>query len=142
MCSVIRSRSDVMRSHALCAEETDITRLYGVLLAELSRVGLAYIHLEASTDEDVLVGLREAWSGPLIVSPVFPLGPKQADKAAADHWLALGANLISFGRAFLANPDLVERLRQGLPISPHDQATWFAGGDSGYLTYPAYQHEG
>jgi N-ethylmaleimide reductase len=68
------------------------------------------------------------------------MGPRQTDKAAADHWLALGADLVSFGRAFIANPDLVERLRQCLPIAQHDQATWYAGGDAGYLTYPAYQH--
>ncbi|MEN3534143.1 hypothetical protein AAH991_03435 [Microbispora sp. ZYX-F-249] len=68
------------------------------------------------------------------------MGPRRADKAAADHWLGLGADLISFGRAFIANPDLVERLRQGLPIAPDDESTWYQGGDAGYLTYPAYRH--
>ncbi|MFI7054975.1 oxidoreductase [Streptosporangium canum] len=43
-------------------------------------------------------------------------------------------------RAFIANPDLVERLRQGLPITPHDESTWYEGGDAGYLTYTAYRH--
>ncbi|MFI8090817.1 hypothetical protein ACIF9R_21265 [Streptomyces sp. NPDC086080] len=62
------------------------------------------------------------------------------DRAAADRWLGLGADLISFGRAFIANPDLVERLRTGLPIAPVDEATYYQGGDRGYLTYPAYQH--
>ena len=69
------------------------------------------------------------------------MGPKRADGADAERWLGLGADLISFGRAFIANPDLVERLRQGLPIAEDDQATWYAGGDKGYLTYPTYQHE-
>lgn len=59
---------------------------------------------------------------------------------AAGHWLGLGADLISFGRAFIANPDLVKRLRQGLAIAPDDEATWYQGGDAGYLTYPAYHH--
>ncbi|MEU6414578.1 alkene reductase [Microbispora sp. NPDC046933] len=122
------------------AEETDVPELYGALLAELAPLDLAYVHLEATTDEDVLVELRKAWPGTLIVNPVFPMGARQTDKAAADHWLGLGANLISFGRAFIANPDLVERLRQGLPIAPHDQSTWYQGGDAGYLTYPAYRH--
>ncbi|WDZ86705.1 alkene reductase [Micromonospora cathayae] len=122
------------------ARESDVPELYRALLAELAPLGLAYLHLEASTDEETLVGLRAAWPGTLIVNPVFPLGPRQADRAAADHWLTLGADLISFGRAFIANPDLVERLRQGLPIAPHDEATWFTGGDAGYLTYPAYRH--
>jgi N-ethylmaleimide reductase len=68
------------------------------------------------------------------------MGPKQTGSADADHWLGLGADLISFGRAFIANPDLIERLRLGLPIAPVDEATWYQGGDTGYLTYPAYQH--
>ncbi|MEV5738974.1 alkene reductase [Microbispora rosea] len=122
------------------AEESDVPELYGALLAELAPLDLAYIHLEATTDEDVLLELRKAWPGTLIVNPVLPMGPRKADKAAADHWLGLGADLISFGRAFIANPDLVERLRQGLPIAPDDESTWYQGGDAGYLTYPAYRH--
>ncbi|MEU8203530.1 alkene reductase [Streptosporangium sp. NPDC049046] len=122
------------------AQDTDVPALYGALLAELATLDLAYVHLEATTDEDVLVGLRKSWPATLIVNPVFPMGPRQTDRAAADHWLGLGADLISFGRAFIANPDLVERLRQGLPIAPHDESTWYQGGDAGYLTYPAYRH--
>jgi N-ethylmaleimide reductase len=58
----------------------------------------------------------------------------------ADHWLARGADLISFGRAFIGNPDLVERLRAGLPIAEDNQDTWYQGGNAGYLDYPAYHH--
>ena len=122
------------------AQESDVPELYGALLAELAPLDLAYIHIEATTDEDVLVELRKAWPGTLVVNPVLPMGPRKADKEAADHWLALGADLISFGRAFIANPDLVERLRQGLPIAPDDESTWYQGGDAGYVTYPAYRH--
>ncbi|KAA9374608.1 alkene reductase [Microbispora cellulosiformans] len=122
------------------AEDAEVPGLYGALLAELAPLDLAYVHLEATADEEVLVGLRKAWPGTLIVNPVFPMGPRQTDRVAADHWLERGADLISFGRAFIANPDLVERLRQGLPIAPHDESTWYQGGDAGYLTYSAYQH--
>ncbi|NGO43016.1 alkene reductase [Streptomyces ureilyticus] len=121
-------------------EETEVPELYAALLAELARFDLAYVHLEATTEEEVLVGLRRAWPGTLIVNPVLPMGPKQADRTAADHWLGLGADLISFGRAFIANPDLTERLRTGLPIAPADETTYYQGGDAGYLTYSAYQH--
>lgn len=121
-------------------EEADVAELYAALLAELSRLGLAYIHLEATTDEETLVALRRTWPGTLVMNPVLPMGPKQAGRTDADHWLGLGADLISFGRAFIANPDLVERLRTGLPIAPADEATYFEGGDNGYLTYSAYQH--
>ena len=82
----------------------------------------------------------ESWPGAFIVNPSYPQGPARSDKTAADHWLSLGADLISFGRAYISNPDLVERLRQGLPLAPDDQATWYVGGDAGYLTYPAYRH--
>jgi N-ethylmaleimide reductase len=68
------------------------------------------------------------------------MGPKQTGRAEADHWLGLGADLISFGRGFLANPDLVERLRNALPIAPVDEATYYQGGESGYLTYSTYQY--
>ncbi|MBT1094474.1 alkene reductase [Streptomyces sp. Tu102] len=121
-------------------EEADVAELYAALLTELSRLGLAYIHLEATIDEETLVALRRTWPGTLVMNPVLPMGPKQAGRTDADHWLGLGADLISFGRAFIANPDLVERLRTGLPIAPADEATYFEGGDNGYLTYSAYQH--
>ncbi|WP_447005784.1 alkene reductase [Saccharothrix isguenensis] len=121
-------------------EETGIPELYGALLAELARFDLAYVHVEATADEEVLVGLRRAWPGGLIMNPVVPMGPKQTDRTSADHWLGLGADLISFGRAFIANPDLVERLRTGVPIAPVDPDTYYQGGDAGYLTYPAYEY--
>jgi N-ethylmaleimide reductase len=123
-------------------QETDVRELYTALLAELAPLGLAYVHLEATADEELLVALRRAWPGALIMNPVLPMGPKQTSRDDADHWLGLGADLISFGRAFLANPDLVERLRGGLPIAPVDEATYYQGGDAGYLTYSAHQYAG
>ncbi|WP_207755476.1 alkene reductase [Nonomuraea cypriaca] len=121
-------------------EESDVPELYTALLTELARLGVAYVHLEATTDEETLAGLRRAWPRTLIMNPVPGMGPKQTGRADADHWLGLGADLISFGRAFLANPDLVERLRNGLPIAPVEEATYYQGGDAGYLTYPTYQY--
>ncbi|MGV9451613.1 alkene reductase [Streptomyces sp. NPDC003635] len=121
-------------------EESDVAELYAALLTELSRLGLAYVHLEATADEETLLDLRRSWPGTLVMNPVLPLGAKQTGRADADRWLGLGADLISFGRAFIANPDLVERLRTGLPIAPADDSTYFQGGDHGYLTYSAYQY--
>jgi len=121
-------------------EDTEVAELYTALLAELHSVGLAYVHLEATADEDLLLALRRAWPGTLIVNPSVPLGPKQAGPDDAEYWLGLGADLISFGRAFIANPDLVERLRAKLPIAPVDEATYYQGGDDGYLTYPAHKY--
>jgi hypothetical protein len=48
----------------------------------------------------VLTGLRRAWQGSLIMNPLLPMGPKHTGRDEADHWLDLGAELISFGRAF------------------------------------------
>ncbi|MFD3523967.1 alkene reductase [Streptomyces sp. NPDC058653] len=121
-------------------EETEIRELYSALLGQLAQLDLAYVHIEATTDDDVLVALRRAWPGTLIMNPTLPMGPKQTGKDDADRWLGLGADLVSFGRAFIANPDLVERLRVGLPLAPVDEATYYQGGDVGYLTYPAHEY--
>jgi N-ethylmaleimide reductase len=121
------------------AEETDVPELYAALLAELGRFDLAYVHLEATADADTLLALRKAWDGTLIMNPSVPMGARQTDRSAADHWLGLGADLISFGRAFISNPDLVERLRARLPLAQDDEATWYQGGDTGYVDYPAYR---
>jgi N-ethylmaleimide reductase len=76
------------------------------------------------------------------MNPVLPMGPQQTGRTDAEHWLGLGADLISFGRGFIANPDLVGRLRIGPPIAPVDEAMYFRGGDTGCPTYPAYQPAG
>jgi N-ethylmaleimide reductase len=47
------------------------------------------------------------------------------------------ADLISFGRLYIANPDLVERLRIGARLNVPDRATFFGGGAAGYTDYPA-----
>lgn len=120
------------------AGETDVRATYLALLGELARLDLAYVHLEATTDLDLLVELRRAWPGTMIVNPVHPASPTPADRTAADQWLDLGADLISFGRAFISNPDLVERLRADLPLAPYDVETYYAGGDRGYIDYPTH----
>lgn len=121
-------------------QDRDVPELYGALLGELDRLDLAYVHLEATDHDDVLLDLRRAWSGAFLINPAVPMGPVRVNRASADRWLALGADVVSFGRAFISNPDLVERLRTGLPLTPDDEGTWYQGGDEGYLTYPAYRH--
>jgi N-ethylmaleimide reductase len=120
--------------------EDDIPQLYGDLLGELARLDLAYVHTLVTTDDETLSALRKAWPGTFIVNPGGQIGPRQTDGAVGEHWLAQGADLISYGRAYLTNPDLVERLRLGLPFRPTDRDTWFQGADTGYLDYPSYQH--
>ena len=84
----------------------------------------------------------ESWrqvTGAVHVNPSHPASPAPTSRKTAEHFLSLGADLISFGRVFLANPDLVERLRADLPLDEADEATYYAGGDTGYLTYTAYR---
>ena len=49
---------------------------------------------------------------------------------------ANAADLIAFGKPFLANPDLVERLKRGAPLNAPDKATFYGGGAKGYTDYP------
>ncbi|MGV9214350.1 alkene reductase [Micromonospora sp. RB23] len=119
------------------AIDTDIPEVYGALLAELIPLGPAYVHL-AGTDERVLLGLRRAWPGTLIINPSAANSPAAATRHDAERWLGHGADLISLGRAYLANPDLVERFRTDLPLTIADPDTYYTGGDDGYLTYAAY----
>ncbi|GAA0590494.1 alkene reductase [Kribbella sandramycini] len=121
-------------------EEYDVLPLYTELVQELARLDLAYLHLEVTTDAETLLTLRNLWPNTLIINPGPPLGPGQTTPADAETWLRQGADLISFGRAFIANPDLVERLRNHLPLTPADESTYFEGGTRGYLTYPPYHY--
>ena len=47
------------------------------------------------------------------------------------------ADLIAFGKPFISNPDLVERLQRGAPLNAPDKATFYGGGAKGYTDYPA-----
>jgi N-ethylmaleimide reductase len=46
------------------------------------------------------------------------------------------ADAIAFGRTFIANPDLVERIRSGAPLNPYNRATFYGGEEAGYTDYP------
>lgn len=63
------------------------------------------------------------------------------DLALAQQAIETGrADLVAFGRPFISNPDLVERLRQGAPLAQWNPATLYGGGESGYTDYPALAH--
>ncbi|MFF0310924.1 alkene reductase [Streptosporangium sp. NPDC004379] len=117
--------------------EDDIELVYPALAAALAPLGLAYFHLAGVAPGTPLAArIRAAWPGALVVAPrsggEFP---GDGGRAAAEEWLAAGADLIAFGRAFLANPDLVERLRTGAPLNRPDPATYYGGGRHGYTDY-------
>jgi N-ethylmaleimide reductase len=119
-----------------------VPELYGSLISALAPLGLAYVHTVASADEEVLMDMRNRWPGAFIVNPSASAadGRQPAGKEQGERWLAKGADLISFGRAFLANPDLVERFRTGAALAEHDRDTMYMGGDKGFIDYSSYQH--
>ncbi|MEV6237897.1 alkene reductase [Lentzea sp. NPDC051838] len=117
--------------------EGEMPELYGELLKALP--DMAYIHVLATTDDEMLMGLRKAWPSAFILNPGGQIGPHESTREQGERWLANGADLISYGRAYLGNPDLVERFRLGLPLVGTDRDTWFQT-PRGYVDYPTYQH--
>ncbi|MDA5144904.1 alkene reductase [Streptomyces sp. AD681] len=120
--------------------EGETEEIYPALAQRLRGLGLAYLHLvHADPDAPVFGKLRAGWPGVLIGNPV--LGDElttDAVRRASERLLAAGADLIALGRPFLANPDLVARLRRGAPLNPvRDRYFMYVGGATGYTDYPA-----
>lgn len=113
--------------------------LFELAVDKLDAIGPVYIHMiegitGASRDTDPVVdfqALRRRFSGVYMANNCLNLASAQA---AID---AKRADLVSFGRDFIANPDLVERLRRGAPLNALDRASLYGGGAKGYVDYPA-----
>ncbi|MEV7144052.1 alkene reductase [Streptomyces tauricus] len=120
--------------------ETDADDLYPALLTANADKGLAYLHIAfADPGRPLFARLREIWTGTLIANPVLPPDriPADGGRRAAERLLAAGADLIALGRPFLANPDLVERIRTGAPVNPvRAEYAMYTGGATGYTDYP------
>ncbi|WND37195.1 alkene reductase [Streptomyces sp. BB1-1-1] len=124
--------------------EGETEEIYPALTERLGGLGLAYLHLVyADPDAPVFRKIRAGWPGVLIANPV--LGEDLSTGAvrrASERLLAAGADLIALGRPFLANPDLVERLRLGAPLNPvRDRYFMYVGGAAGYTDYPTLGEE-
>lgn len=112
--------------------------LFTHVVEQLNRFNLAYLHvIEGDTggDRDVPNGfdlqiLRTLFNGAYMANNGY-------DADLADQRVtAKQADLVAFGRLFLANPDLVARIRLGAPMNALDQATMYGGGAHGYVDYP------
>lgn len=117
--------------------------LFEYVVRALAPLGLAYIHVvEGATGGTRAVegrpfdyeALRRAYReaggrGAWMVNNGY-----NADMAA--QAVGAGADLVAFGRPFIANPDLVERLRTGAPLNAPEVATFYGGGEKGYTDYP------
>ncbi|WP_337190485.1 alkene reductase [Tsuneonella aeria] len=102
------------------------------LLRAVNGLGLAYAHVidMGLTDLDTLQMVRDNWSGPIVANNML-----KADSAAA--LIEAGrAEAVSFGRAFIANPDLPRRIREGAVIAKPDYALLYTGEQRGYIDYP------
>lgn len=95
--------------------------------------GLLYLHLVASSHDGfatTAAAVGAAFTGPIMLNGNF-------DRARAEAALAAGrADLISFGRPFIANPDLVRRMRDGLALAEPVAQTFYTPGAAGYVDYP------
>ncbi|MFA7505196.1 MAG: alkene reductase [Burkholderiaceae bacterium] len=126
--------------------EDDPMPLYSHVVEALDTMGLAYLHLleprasGAGGREVDHQGVpsaaelfRPMWRGVLITAGNF-----RADSAA--DMVARGtADAIAFGRFFISNPDLPERIRKGAEFTPYNRATFYGGGSEGYVDYPALE---
>lgn len=118
--------------------------LFDYVVKQLAKLDLAYIHIiEGATG-----GARELPDRPFdyaeLKAAYRTAGGKGAwmvnngyDKALAGRAVKEGADLVAFGRPFIANPDLVERLRLETPLNTPEAATFYGGGAKGYTDYPA-----
>jgi N-ethylmaleimide reductase len=124
--------------------DDDPETTFGYIAERLSDYGLGYLHVVSPAVEQMQMGkepdpralnmvklIRKNFKGTLMVAGGF-----DADSAA--RWLREGwADLIAFGRKFIANPDLPERLRIGAPLNIDDPTTYYGGGEKGYTDYPS-----
>ncbi|MFF9094439.1 alkene reductase [Streptomyces sp. NPDC014802] len=123
--------------------EDDTQALYAALLDRLKGLDLAYLHLVRSDPAaDWYRRIRADWPGTLIGNPDLTDLSTEAVTRAVQDLLAAGADLVALGRPFLANPDLVERLRRRAPLNPvRDRYFMYVGGATGYNDYPTLDQE-
>jgi N-ethylmaleimide reductase len=117
--------------------DSDPMATYGHTVEQLNAFGLAYIHvIEGATQgpRDIVdfdfQALRRAFKGFYIANNGYDLTLALAARQS-NH-----ADLIAFGRLYIANPDLVERLRIGARLNEPNRETFFGGAQKGYTDYP------
>jgi N-ethylmaleimide reductase len=117
--------------------------LFAYVAGQLNRFGLAYLHvIEPRIKGNVLIEeglqpvasaqLRKIFNGKIIAAGGFEPESAEAIVERGD------ADLVAFGRHFIANPDLPKRIRLGLPLTPYDRATFYTREPHGYIDYPFY----
>ena len=120
--------------------DTDPQAHFGYFVGQLGLRGLAYVHvLEGDMISKVsrldYRALRARFAGPYLANNGYDLARAQAALQGG------AVDLVAFGTPFLANPDLVRRYRDALPLNAADPATFYGGGEAGYIDYPFYRSE-
>ncbi|WP_083441236.1 alkene reductase [Nitriliruptor alkaliphilus] len=114
-------------------DHDDLAATYGALADGFADLGLGYLHQTWNDDvADVLRDVRQRFGGPVMVNDSSVTSPEAAQALLDDG----RADLVSVGRAFLANPDLVRRWQLGAPLNEPDPATFYGGDERGYTDYP------
>jgi len=127
------------------ADDSNPVALFTAAAAALQEIGIAFLELReqkpfgnfgASDVPRVSPDIRKVFTGPLVLNQEYTLESAQEDLASGL------ADAISFGRAFISNPDLVERLRVGAEFAPDNFKTWYSPGPEGYTDYPVLKAVG
>ncbi|MDE2492133.1 MAG: alkene reductase [Elusimicrobia bacterium] len=105
---------------------------FGHVAGELGRRGLAFLFVRESQGDGYLTPTLKARFGGAVIANQG-LTPELAERLLEEK----KADLAAFGVPYIANPDLVERVRRGIPLSAADTATFYGGGPKGYADYPA-----
>lgn len=108
---------------------------YTYLAQAFDKIGLTYLHLSLNPNipEETLKAIRRQYSGTIVYC-------NGLDIEAAQNTLDSGqADLVAFGRNFLANPDFVSRLKNGEALNSIDYSTLYTPGSRGYIDYPAME---
>jgi len=124
--------------------DSDPIALFDYVARQLNYFGLAYLHIiEPRIKGNVLIAegqghiatarLRKIFTGRIIAAGGFE--PDTAEAAVEEG----DADLVAFGRYFLANPDLPKRIRLGLPMNAYDRDTFYTFDARGYTDYPFYE---
>lgn len=106
--------------------------LYRYLVAELDKLGLAYLHVMHLGNDDLLQDIRQLWKQSLVLNRPGRLREQIGEDVASGL-----ADLEAYGQMILANPDFVDRLQADAPFNEADRSTFFGGTEKGFTDYPA-----
>jgi N-ethylmaleimide reductase len=116
-------------------DAADIAATYGALVDGLAPLGLAYLHVLGDPLSDLTRDLRQRFGGVFMANTGFAEVTSRDE--AAELVDAGDADLVSVGRLFIANPDLVTRWQRDAELNEPNPDTFYGGGAEGYTDYPA-----